>query len=88
MRTDDLTPQEAAKEVYRRKRATNSLVEFSQAITIPGAPIAEDADGWLFKPIESAVARHHIFGFVPVGAIFTQSVKLGAKVRNFRPLEA
>jgi MoaA/NifB/PqqE/SkfB family radical SAM enzyme len=36
----------------------------------------------------AAVARHHIFGFVPVGAIFTQSVRVGAKVRHFRPLEA
>src|SRR5207237_1584520 len=36
----------------------------------------------------AAVARHHLFGFVPVGAIFTQSVKVGAKVRHFRPLEA
>lgn len=35
-------------------------MSFSQAITIPGAPVSEDQDEWLFKPIESSVARHHI----------------------------
>lgn len=33
---------------------------FSQSIDIPGAPISEDEDEWLFKPIESSVAAHHI----------------------------
>lgn len=55
-----ITPSAAARELLRRKRARQSLVEFSQAITIPGAPVSEDADEWLFKPIETQVAKHHI----------------------------
>jgi predicted phage terminase large subunit-like protein len=36
------------------------LVDFSQSIIIPGAPMSDDPEEWLFKPIESAVAKHHI----------------------------
>lgn len=32
---------------------------YSQAIDIPGAPVSEDPDEWLFRPIESCVAEHH-----------------------------
>jgi sulfatase maturation enzyme AslB (radical SAM superfamily) len=35
----------------------------------------------------AAVARHRLFGVVPVGAIFTRSLKLGEKVRRLRPVE-
>lgn len=55
-----ITPAIAARELLRRRRARESLVSFSQAIEIPGAPISEDADEWLFKPIETSVAAHHI----------------------------
>lgn len=55
-----ITPAEASREVLRRRRAQRSLVEFSQAITIPGAPASDDPDEWLFKPIESKVAKHHV----------------------------
>jgi len=34
-------------------------VAYSQSIDIPGAPINDDPDAWLFKPIESSVAAHH-----------------------------
>jgi hypothetical protein len=36
----------------------------------------------------AAVARHQLFGFIPVGSIFTGSVRLGEQVRRFRPTEA
>lgn len=36
----------------------------------------------------AAVARHHLWGFIPVGTIFTGSVKVGEKVRRLRPAEA
>ena len=36
----------------------------------------------------AAVARHHLFGFVPVGAIFTRSLKVGEQMKRLRPLEA
>lgn len=55
-----ITPQAAARELLRRRRARESLVSFSQAITIPGAPMSEEPDEWLFHPIETSVAKHHL----------------------------
>lgn len=55
-----ITPAQAARELLRRQRARQTLVEFSRAIPIPGAPVSEDPDEWLFKPIETQVAKHHI----------------------------
>lgn len=54
-----VSQQEAARELLRRRRARKSLVDFSQAIEIPGAPVSDDPDEWLFKPVETAVAVHH-----------------------------
>jgi MoaA/NifB/PqqE/SkfB family radical SAM enzyme len=36
----------------------------------------------------AAVARHHLWGFIPVGTIFTGSVKVGERMKRNRPLEA
>ena len=36
----------------------------------------------------AAVARHHVWGFIPVGKIFTGSLKVGDRVRRLRPAEA
>jgi hypothetical protein len=36
----------------------------------------------------AAVARHHLFGFIPVGAVFTSSMKVGEQVRRVRPIES
>ena len=35
----------------------------------------------------AALARHRLFGFVPVGSLFTGSVRLGEQVRRLRPAE-
>jgi len=35
----------------------------------------------------AAVARHHLFGVIPVGAIFDNSFKLGQRVKRLRPAE-
>lgn len=72
----ELSNQHKAAELLRRRRARGSLLEFSQAIEIPGIPLAEAADledektGKLIDPIERApavytpietrVAIHHI----------------------------
>jgi predicted phage terminase large subunit-like protein len=59
--TNEITTREsAARELLRRQRAQLSLVDYSQAIEIPGAPVSEDPDEWLFTPIETSVAAHHI----------------------------
>ena len=33
----------------------------------------------------AAVARHQLFGFVPIGSIFTGSMKFGERIRRLRP---
>ncbi|HEX7139886.1 MAG TPA: radical SAM protein [Vicinamibacterales bacterium] len=33
----------------------------------------------------AAVARHQLFGFIPIGSIFSGSVKVGERVRKLRP---
>jgi len=36
----------------------------------------------------AAVARHQLFGFIPVGMIFNGSLKVGEKMRRLRPIES
>ena len=36
----------------------------------------------------AAVARHQLFGFIPVGSIFTGSLRVGEQVRRLRPIES
>jgi hypothetical protein len=36
----------------------------------------------------AAVARHRLFGFIPVGTIFNSSLKIGQQVRRTRPIES
>jgi hypothetical protein len=68
--------QQAAAELLRRQRARSSLVEFSQAIDVPGVPIMDEPDeedpntGLLknrfeakpvhYTPVEQRVALHHL----------------------------
>ena len=35
----------------------------------------------------AAVARHQLFGFIPVGMIFNGSLKVGERMRRMRPVE-
>jgi MoaA/NifB/PqqE/SkfB family radical SAM enzyme len=35
----------------------------------------------------AAVARHQVFGFIPVGSLFTGSLKIGEQLRRMRPAE-
>jgi hypothetical protein len=35
----------------------------------------------------AAVARHNLFGLIPVGAIFKGSLKVGERMRRLRPVE-
>lgn len=44
----------------RRRRARTSLVAYANAIDVPGKPATDDEDEWLFKPIESTLAKHHV----------------------------
>ena len=52
--------QLAATELLRRRRARKSLVDYANAIDIPGRPIGEDEDAWIFAPVETTMAAHHL----------------------------
>lgn len=54
-----LSPQAAASKLMARRRSRDDLRAFAQAVDVPGKPISDDADEWVFKPIESAVTIHH-----------------------------
>ena len=61
-----VAPNHAAAELLRRERARKSLIEFSQAIEIPGVPlIGADDEGLVedtptrYAPVELRVAIHH-----------------------------
>ena len=36
----------------------------------------------------AAVARHQLFGFIPVGSIFNGSLRVGERVKRLRPVES
>ena len=36
----------------------------------------------------AALARHQLFGFIPVGALFTNSLKVGERMKRLRPAES
>lgn len=55
-----ITPEQAAAELLRRRRARESLVEYARSIDIPGAPVSPDPEEEVFKSVESSLARHHI----------------------------
>lgn len=60
MPTSSVSPQAAARELLRRRRGRASLTGYANAIEIPGKPASDDPDEWLFKPIESSLAAHHL----------------------------
>lgn len=59
MKSLQLSPQEAARELLRRRKARSSLVEYARFIEVPGAPLTEAEDEENFKPVETVLARHH-----------------------------
>lgn len=54
-----LSSQTAARELLIRRRARASLLDYANAIEIPGAPSTDDPDTEFFKPIETTMALHH-----------------------------
>lgn len=53
------TRQQAALELLRRQRASNSLVEYARSIDVPGAPVNPDPEEEHFKSVETSLALHH-----------------------------
>lgn len=51
-----------SEEVFARKRAFESLVDFTKYIDVPGKPVVgEDSNEWVYESIETGVAVHHLF---------------------------
>jgi predicted phage terminase large subunit-like protein len=64
MLMERITPQVAAQELLRRRRARANLIDYARFIDVPGAPVNEeddegDAADALFKPVETQLAEHH-----------------------------
>lgn len=53
-----VSPQQAASELLRRRRARQSLVEYARYIDVPGAPVSDEDDEC--GVIETPLAAHHI----------------------------
>ncbi len=59
MLTSNVSQQAAARELIRRRRGRASLVGYANSIEIPGKPVDDDPEAWLFRPVETSVAAHH-----------------------------
>ena len=70
-----MTPAEASAELLRRRYGRNSLVEFSHAIDVPGKPVSEDDDEWVFSPVETKTAKHHVLIMDTLEKVFTGEIK-------------
>lgn len=53
------SPQAAARELLRRRKARADLTEYARYIEVPGAPLTEQDDEERFKPVETVIAAHH-----------------------------
>lgn len=53
------SPQQAARELLIRRKARENVLDYANAIEIPGKPAGEDPDTEFFAPIESTMAQHH-----------------------------
>lgn len=49
-----------AAELLRRELARKHLREYARSIDIPGAPASENPEEEMFRPVETALAKHHI----------------------------
>lgn len=60
MTISPVSPAAAARELLRRRRGRASLVGYANAIEIPGKPATDDPEAWLFQPVETGLAAHHL----------------------------
>jgi MoaA/NifB/PqqE/SkfB family radical SAM enzyme len=83
-------PPESPDECVFARTTTSISADLTTRITpcqFGGAPDCSSC-GCVASAGLAAVARHQLFGFIPVGAIFTGSVKVGERVRRLRPAES
>lgn len=53
------TPSQAANELLIRRRAKSNILDYVNAIIVPGRPMGDDPDSEFFEPIETTLAAHH-----------------------------
>jgi MoaA/NifB/PqqE/SkfB family radical SAM enzyme len=82
-------PPRSPDECVFARTTTTISADLTTKITpcqFGGAPDCESC-GCLASAGLAAVARHQILGLIPVGAIFTGSMKVGERLRRMRPAE-
>lgn len=77
-----LSSQTAARELLIRRRARQSLLDYANAIDIPGAPASDDPDTEFFFPIETTMALHHR---ILLGKLEEVSKRLHGRLMVFMP---
>ena len=83
-------PPASPDECVFARTTTSISADLTTRITpcqFGGAPDCNNC-GCIASAGLAAVARHHVWGFIPVGKIFTGSLKVGDRVRRLRPAEA
>jgi MoaA/NifB/PqqE/SkfB family radical SAM enzyme len=82
-------PPESPDDCVFARTTTSVSADLTTRITpcqFGGAPDCANC-GCIASAGLAALARHRLFGFIPVGSVFTGSVRLGEQVRRFRPTE-
>jgi MoaA/NifB/PqqE/SkfB family radical SAM enzyme len=82
-------PPDSPDECVFARTTTTISADLTTRITpcqFGGAPDCSNC-GCIASAGLAAVARHQLFGFIPIGRIFDGSLKVGAKVRRLRPAE-
>ena len=69
-----INSQQAASELLRRQFGRQTLAEFSQAIDVPGKPATDEPDEWLFKPVETVAAAHHVLLMDTLDKVLTREI--------------
>ncbi|HMD36568.1 MAG TPA: radical SAM protein [Vicinamibacterales bacterium] len=82
-------PPKSPDECIFAKTTETISADFSTRITpcqFGGAPDCTQC-GCIASAGLAAVARHQLFGFIPVASIFNSSLKVGERVKRMRPAE-
>jgi organic radical activating enzyme len=83
------TPPESPDECIFARTTTTISADLTTKITpcqFGGAPDCSNC-GCMASAGMVAIARHRLFGFIPVGSIFNGSLRVGEHVRKLRPTE-
>lgn len=82
-----LTPPDSPAECVFARTTTTVSADLKTRISpcqFGGTPDCQNC-GCVASAGLAAVARHQLYGFIPVGAIFTGSVRVGEQFRRLRP---